>query len=227
MYTYYLCGDNDTIQKIKFFLKPEDKPKYLALLENFLTELVFVEKNSEKKLVNKEDIAKENNEKITMESGDIALQKKQVIEVEELGDNLPFLVTIKKQRYHFLRPWTIWFLIRLLGKDLDKGTSPYIEVLSKEFDRSDYLDFNELFSTFFDDQGMLTPKRAYDYEALTSLLNAIDNMVINKYSKAYLDNFWQGDDADRAVAEGIASDAVEGRKGLSRLRRYSNKPLLF
>ena len=49
MFTYYLCDDNDTIYRIWFSIKQEEKEHYLSLLDNYLTELVFIEENELKK----------------------------------------------------------------------------------------------------------------------------------------------------------------------------------
>ena len=49
MFSYYLCGDGETIYRVEFSLKQDEKKKYLSLLENYLSELIYVEEVEIKK----------------------------------------------------------------------------------------------------------------------------------------------------------------------------------
>ena len=63
MFTYYLCDDNNTIYRIEFSIKQEEKKYYLSLLDNYLNELIFIEENESKKLVEKSSKRSSNGEK--------------------------------------------------------------------------------------------------------------------------------------------------------------------
>jgi len=121
MFTYYLCDDNNTIYRIEFSIKQEEKNYYLSLLDNYLNELIFIEENESKKLVEKELIEEENNDNIYNENGYLSLVKDEVIKVEKIEDYLPSIITIKTKKYYFLRSYTISMLIYLLSDDITRS----------------------------------------------------------------------------------------------------------
>ena len=195
MFTYYLDDDNGTIYRIEMSLKQEEKEYYLSLLDNYLTELIFVEENKLKKLVQEEEIQKKNQESIGIENGQLLLEKAMVTNVEKIEDYLPSIITLKSKKYFFLRPYTICLLIKLFSNDLDKMEH----------------------HPFVDENGKLLNEKFYDYHAFINLLKNLKQEITEKYSRSGLINFWQGDDAERCVAEGIASDASANKDYLRKL----------
>lgn len=135
MVTYHLCGDGETIYRLEFSIKPEEKDYYISLLENYLTELIFVEE--------REKLDKENKDSLDEEDNQIFLTNARVTNASTLEDYLPLLVTIKTKKYHFLRPYTIFMLIKLLWDDLDKIDSPYIVKMACLLDNSE--DYQEAY----------------------------------------------------------------------------------
>ncbi len=218
MFTYYLDDDNETIYRIEMSLKQEEKEYYLSLLNNYLTELIFVEENKLKKLVQEEEIQKENQESVGIENGQLFLEKAMVTNVEKIEDYLPSIITVKSKKYFFLRPYTICLLIKLLSNDLDKMEHhPFVDKVISLLNHSCCIDFKLIFETFFEENGNLLNEKFYDYHAFVNLLKNLKQEITEKYSRSGLINFWQGDDAERCVAEGIASDAPANKDYLRKL----------
>lgn len=153
-----------------------------------------------------------------MENGQILLEKTMVTHVEKIEDYLPSIITIKSKKYFFLRTYTICFLIKLLSDDLDKiEHHPFIDKIVGMLKNSRYIDFKLIFETFFDKEGKILNEKIYDYQAFINLFENLQKKISEKYSRSGLMNFWQGDDADRCVAEGIATDAPVNRNYLRKL----------
>lgn len=221
MYTYYLCDDNETILRLNLKIREEDKSYYLSLLENYLSELVFVEENEKKELVEKNQVAKKSKDKISIENCQIFLEKQMVTNTEEIEDYLPSVVTIKTKRYFFLRFFTIYVLIKLLSKELENVNTPYIKEIS-ELLRTDYLDISLIYNIFWE-AGSVSAKRSYDYDSLIKILKSLEIETTNKYSKWDLINYWQGDEAERETAESIANDSTSNKEALVRLNLSLSK----
>ena len=118
MYTYFLLEDDDTAYRIKFFINENEKEKFLSLVGNYLEEIVFIEENEIKKLVEKEKIDEENKEKIYNDEGGLFLERTEVIKTEEIEDYLPYIVTLKTTKYRFLRSYSIRLLISAFSDDI-------------------------------------------------------------------------------------------------------------
>ena len=102
MFTYYLCADNDTIYRLEFSIKPEEREKYLSLLDNYLNELVFLEEQEFKKLTEKSKIESEELDIISIKNGQLLLERQGVSHTEKIEDYLPWIATIKIKEYSFL-----------------------------------------------------------------------------------------------------------------------------
>lgn len=216
MYFYYLCDDNETVYRVEYSIKQEDKERYLSLLENYLTEFVFVEENEVKKLV-EEEIEKENEDNLSVENHLIFLNKIMVTNVDKIEDYLPFVVTVKTKKYFFLRSYTIGILITLLSKDIDKVDSPYIIEIASLLNNFNYIDFSLIRNIFLDESGNVYHERFNDYNSLMNLLRSLKMEITEKYSYSGLSCFWQGDDMERSLAEGIVTDSKANKKALKEL----------
>ena len=216
MYTYYLCNDNETIYRLEFSIKPEEKEHYISLLGNYLTELVFCEEDEQKKLVEKKKIEKENKDNLSRENYQLLLEQARVTSSEEIEDYLPFVITVKTKKYSFLRSFTICLLIKLLSKDLDKTDSPYVSKLEKLLSGF-YFDFSKILEFFGDESGNLSPERYIDYTSSINLLRNLKVNITEQYSRSALLNFWQGDEAERCIADGIVSDSDANKEALKKL----------
>lgn len=219
MYFYYLCDDKETIYRVEYSIKQEDKKYYLSLLENYLNELVFVEESELKKLVEEEKIENEDEDNLGLENHLIFLNKIMVTSVDKIEDYLPFVVTVKTKKYFFLRSYTIYLLIKLLSKDLDKIDSPYIVRIASLLNYSIYncVDFSSIRTIFLDESGNVFPERFHDYNSLMSLLRSLKMEITNEYSYSGLSCFWQGDDMERSFAEGVVTDSKANKKALKAL----------
>lgn len=217
MFSYYLCNDGETIYRIEFSLKQKDKKKYVSLLENYLNELVYVEETEIKKLIEDSKIKKENKEDFSIEKYMIFLRRSTVIDVNKIEEYLPFVVTLKIKKFFLPRFWTISVLIKLLSEDLKCFGDSNIGKIAHLLGYSEYIDFNLINSVFFDEAGNLFPERFYDYHSLIELLRSLEVTITEKYSRSLLINFWQGDEAERELAEGIVLDSSANRKALKNL----------
>ena len=207
MFTYYLCDDNDTIYNLEMSIKQEDKDYYLSLLENYLKELVKVNEKGEKKLIEEEKILEETKENVSLEDSVIFLEKSEITNVEKIENYLPSIVTIKTKKYLMLHSYTITILIKLLAKELEKATNPLISKITSLLNYSRYIDFNHIYKTFFDEDGKIISEKVMDYNSLSSLLKNLEIQIDLVYSYNHLSSFWQGDDMERATAEGIINDS--------------------
>lgn len=219
MFTYYLCDDNDTIYRIWFSIKQEEKEHYLSLLDNYLTELVFIEENELKKLVDKELIERENKESIYNENGLLSLEKIEILNIEKIEDYLPFVITIKAKKYCFLRPYTIFMLISLLSDDISRSNNPLTKKIYSLLgpNRYYYVDFESIYKLFFDESGEFLKEKHFDYNSLYALFGNLDVDIELRYSANELRCFWAGDDAERASADGIVNDAILNEEMLKKL----------
>ena len=217
MDTYYLGSDNETIYKIEFSIKEKDRAKYLSLLEKYLEELVFSEETEYKKLVEEDKIEEENQEGISIENHIFFLHLSAVIEKQKIEDYLPWIVTVKKKKYSFLRSYTIFMLMALLSDDLDKVNNSYSKQIEKLMGCSRYINFSFVLSFFFDSSGGIIPERGLDYHSFLELLQNLEGKIIEKYSKSFLASFWQGDEAEREIADGIVGDSAANKVAIKRL----------
>ncbi|HBA37826.1 MAG TPA: hypothetical protein DCY94_03805 [Firmicutes bacterium] len=217
MVTYHLCGNGKTIYRLEFSIKPENIDYYISLLENYLTELVFAEEKESKKLVEREKLDKENKDSLDEEDNQIFLTNARVTNASTLEDYLPLLVTIKTKKYHFLRPYTIFMLIRLLWDDLDRIDSPYVVKMASLLDNSDYIDFSQLLAIFLEESGNVCPEKYFDYNSSMCLLRGLKIEITEKYSRCALSNFWQGDEAERELADSIVSKSSSNREAIKRI----------
>ncbi len=217
MFSYYLCGDGETIYRVEFSLKQDEKKKYLSLLENYLSELIYVEEVEIKKIMKEEEIKKENKEDFSIEDCMIFFKSTTVIDVCNIEAYLPSVVTLKIKRFSLLRFWTIFLLIKLLSEDLKCFGNPNIIKIAHLLGYSEYIDFSLMNSVFFDGAGNLFPERFYDYHSLIELLRSLEVTITEKYSRSSLINFWQGDEAERELADGIVLDSSANRKALKNL----------
>ena len=219
MFTYYLCDDNNTIYRIEFSIKQEEKNYYLSLLDNYLNELIFIEENESKKLVEKELIEDENKDNIYNENGYLSLVKDEVINVEKIEDYLPSIITIKTKKYYFLRSYTISMLIYLLSDDITHSSNPILKkIVSSPRQKMYYfIDFSTIYSFFFDENGNLLNGKDFDYNALRDLFQNLNVVKDTRYSANELICFWAGDDAERAVADSIVRDAFKNKEYLNKL----------
>ena len=220
MFTYYLCDDNKTIYRLELSIKREKMEYYLSLLENYLTELVFIEENETKKLVKKEKIKQENKESINFENGQLLLEKQEVLNIEEIEDYLPSIITIISKKYSFLRSYTIFMLIKLLSDDITRSNNTYIKKILNLFDKSRcwYVDFSSIYGFFFNKTEEFLEDKYYDYNSLEDLLGSLDVNITAKYSVNELLSFWAGDEADREIADGIVNDATTNKNFLRRFK---------
>lgn len=217
MFTYYLCNDGETIYRIEFSLKQEDKKEYLSLIENYLGELIFVEEAEQKKLMKEEQIKKEGKDTFSIDDYKIFLKKTTVMSFDKIEEYLPFVVTLKTRKYFLLRFWTICILIKLFLADCNEFENPDVNKIAHLLGNSQYIDFSLIYSVFFDESGNLFPERFYDYDSLMRLLKKLDITITEKYSRSALINFWQGDEAERELADGIVSDSLTNKKALKKL----------
>lgn len=217
MFTYYLCDDNDTIYNLEMSIKQEDKDYYLSLLENYLKELVKVNEKVEKELIEEEKILEETKENVSLEDSVIFLEKNEITNVEKIENYLPSIVTIKTKKYLMPHSYTIYILIKLLAKDLEKTTNPLISKITSLLNYSRYIDFNHIYKTFFDEDGKIISEKEEDYNSITSLLKNLEIKINLVYSYNHLSSFWQGDDAERAIAEGIVNDSPKNKEALKKL----------
>ncbi len=86
---------------------------------------------------------------------------------------------------------------------------------------SSFIDFSLIRKMFLDDNGNLIGERIIDYTSLISLLRDLKVTIVEKYSKNYLAAFWQGDEADRCVAEGIVDDSIANDKAIKELKKIN------
>ena len=219
MFTYYLCDDNNTIYRIEFSIKQEEKNYYLSLLDNYLNELIFIEENESKKLVEKELIEDENKDNIYNENGYLSLVKDEVINVEKIEDYLPSIITIKTKKYYFLRSYTISMLIYLLSDDITHSSNPILKkIVSSPRQKGYYfIDFSTIYSFFFNENGNLLNGKDFDYNALRDLFQNLNVVKDTRYSANELRCFWAGDDAERAIADSIVGDAFKNKEYLNKL----------
>lgn len=217
MYTYYLCDDLETIYEINFSIRECDKEYFIALLEKCLNETLLLESHVEKRLITEDSIDAENKELVTKEENQIFLNRSRVIKKEKIEDYLPWIVTVKSEKYSFARNNTILFLVRLLESVLDKVNNQLASQVSSLLNGRGYIDFNLIYETFFDQDGNVSGELLSDYNSLMELLKSLHLEIDMRYFYSYLSNFWQGDDADRAVAEGIVEDSMKNRKSLKKL----------
>lgn len=222
MLTYFLCDDNETIYRIEMTLKQENKAYYLSLLENYLTELIFIEEKTVKKLVPKEEVDKENKESVNIEDSQIFLEKTKVINEEKIDDNLPFVVTIKTKKYLLPRTYTILTLICLLAKDLETIDNLLLAKINNLIDISCFINFNAIVRVFFDEIGNIVSERTIDFSSYHSLLKNLDLKIDEKYSRSYLSNFWQGGEMERETATSIVSKASLNKEALKKLNLKFN-----
>lgn len=214
MYTYFLCDDNDTIYKVKFSIKEDDKEYYLSLLDNYLNEFVFIEENISKKLIEKESINKENKKTIANNNGILVLERTEIINIECIEEYLPYIVTIKTRKYNLLRSYTISILLNFLF-DEEKVIERYESLLRQV--RCYSIEFSSLYKFFYNDANEIKEENDFDYKALYSLFKNLDASVIEKYSISRLRCFDAMDDADRELAEGIITDASSNKVFLKKL----------
>lgn len=219
MFTYYLCKDNDTIYRIEFSIKPEEKERYLSLLDNYLTEFVFIEEKEEKKIVEKEDIEKENKDSINIENGQLLLDRAEVLNIEEITEYLPSIIAVKTKKYSFLRSHTILLLMNLFLNDISHFNNPLTENIATlcRQNRYWYVDFCSIYSFFFDKNEEPLGEKYLDYNSLKDLLKNLDVNITMRYSMNELNCFWAGDDAERATAEGIVNHALTNKKFIKKL----------
>lgn len=219
MFTYYLCDDNNTIYRMKLSIKQEEKEYYLSLLDNYLTELIFIEENVSKRIIEKELIDRENKDSIYSNNGQLLLEKAEVLNAEKIEDYLPYIITIKTKKYSFLRPYTIFMLINLLSDDITNSNNHLAKEITSLLDlRKDYyIDFNSIYELFFDKNGEFLKEKIFDYNSLYSLFGSLDINIELKYSANELRCFWAGDDAERATADGILYDATSNKEILKKI----------
>ena len=219
MFTYYLCDDNNTIYRMSFSIKQEEKDHYLSLLDNYLTELVFIEENKTKKLVEKELVEEENKDSIYSENGQLSLEKTEVLDTEKIEDYLPSIITLKTKKYCFLRPYTIFMLINLLSDNITYSSKPLTKKIASLLgqNRDYYVDFSSIYEFFFDKSGELLREKYFDYNSLYSLFGSLDIDIELRYSANELRCFWAGDDAERATADGIVHHATSNKEMLKTL----------
>lgn len=218
MFTYYLCEDNDTIYKMEFSLKEDKINYYLSLLERYLEELVFIEEIETKKLLAKDKIEQEKRETINNENNLLFLERTEVINSMKIEDNLPYVITIKIRKYAFLRPYNIFMLVKLLSNYLTNSNNPYIGKVLDIFNKNQYsyIDFSSMYAFFFAKRKELIKTKALDYNSLQDLFRSLDINITTKYSLNELLNFWNGDDAERALADSIVRDATANKKYLKK-----------
>ncbi len=219
MFTYYLCDDNNTIYRMKFSIKQEEREYYLSLLDSYLTEFVFIEENITKKLVDKELVEKENEDSVYNENGRLLLKKEEILNVQMIEYYLPSIVTIRAKKYYFLRPYTIFMLINLLYDDITDSTKFLAKKVASLLrkNRNYYVDFSSIYEFFFDKSGKLLGEKYFDYNSLYSLFGSLDIDIELRYSANELRCFWAGDDAERAIADGIVHDATSNKEILKAL----------
>jgi len=82
---------------------------------------------------------------------------------------------------------------------------------------SRYINFSFVLSFFFDSSGGIIPERGLDYHSFLELLQNLEGKIIEKYSKSFLASFWQGDEAEREIADGIVGDSAANKVALKRL----------
>lgn len=219
MFTYYLCDDNETIYRIELSIKPEEKKYYLSLLENYLTEMIFIEEKELKKIVKEEAVEEENSDDLSIEDNCLFLKKTIVTGMDRIEDYLPLIVTVKTKRYFFLRSYTIFMLIKLLSDELNQIDSLYAIKTENLLNNFNYIDFSLIYTIFFNQFGTIINKKIYDYNSLMNLLRSVEVKVTEKYSKSELSTFWQGDEAERCLAEGIVSDSKANKEAIITLKR--------
>lgn len=217
MYTYYLCDDLETIYRISFSIKESDKGDFIALLKKSLSELLVLDSHEGKKLLQEDKVDEENKDLIAMEGSQLFLYRSRVINKEKIEDYLPWIVSVNEEKCSFIRNTTILFLIWLLEGDLDKVNNSLAYPVSSSVDGRSYLDFNLIYNTFFDEDGNVSCELLDDYDSLMELLRSLHLEIDTQYSYSYLSNFWQGDDADRAVADGVVEDSRKNRAALKKL----------
>lgn len=204
MFAYYLCDNYETIYRLEFTLKKEQVDYYLSLLRNYLDELVFVDEVEQKNLAQREDKGEEPEEQIIASGNEILLKRKKYIHVEDIAEHLPLVVTEQTKSYRFLRPYAIRMLIAMLSSVLEKEEiHPYISKIQNVLGFCAFIDFQELYTMFFDDAGCLLLQKYYDYEAISQIFKDAVPVIDNTYSRSSLVAFCGGEEAEYEIAEGI------------------------
>ena len=230
MYIYYLY-DGDTILHLVLNIKEGLEEKYLELLNNYLSELVFIDECESVKLIDESLIDDENKETMYEEDGTLFLEKSEVVSIENLDDNLPRLVKIKTKKYKFLRSFTITWLRRLLpDKVLSKSNNSYVPLLSdtvRSYFAWNCFEFKTMFEYFYSEDGIFKKDKCFDFKALNSLFTDLSCYIERRFSLNHLSWYSGIDDAEGACAEGIAETSRSNKQYLKKLGKdikpYDNK----
>ena len=219
MFTYYLCDDNNTIYRLEFSIKPEEREKYLSLLDNYLNELVFLEEKEFKKLIEKSEMENEELDSISIKNDQLLLERQGVSHTEKIEDYLPLIATIKIKEYSFLRSYTICILINLLSDDMIHFSNPLAKKIIGLHNQLQnwYVDFSRIYEFFFTKTEQFLGEKYFDYNSLKDLLKSLNINITERYSANELKNFWAGDDAERTLADSIVEGAILNKKILERI----------
>lgn len=212
MFTYYLCKDDDTIYHLEFSIKPEEREHFLSLFDNYLNERVLISENTVKKILEEGKIEGENQDTISIDNDQLLLEKTEVLSTEKIADGLPFVVTIKQQKYSFLRSYTVCALANLFSNDMTHSGNPLAKKIADLPGRIPgwYVDFQAIYKLFFGENES-SKEESCDYRSLKKLLGSLDAVITESYSANELNCFWAGDDAERDTAEGIVRCATSNK----------------
>ncbi len=212
MYTYFFLEDDDTTYRIKFFIKENEKEKFLSLVGIYLEEIVFIEENEIKKLVEKDKIDEENKEKIYNDDGVLFLERTEVIKTEEIEDYLPYIVTLKTTKYRFLRSYSIRLLISTFSDDIATDDARITSLLKMR--EISYIDFDDLRRFFFDEEGNFKKEGYYDYKSVCTFFDEVSIKITDIFSiKELAHSYWQ-DDMDREFIETVPKDTILNKQAL-------------
>lgn len=211
----YLLGENNTICRVKLTIDEKDIDYYKKLLLAYLNELILVDMGSERKIVFCKQDDKESIDIERAQYVNRAVLKKVTHEYTEQDvDGLHCLIertTISA--YTYLRMQTILVLIRLLNLANALPADPILISLAEKIHNYNHISFLRLKDLFFDENAMIKPESALDYNTLISLLNNLKWSVSYEETSEYYYRANSGiDEMERLTAEGTINEARNNSK---------------